>query len=144
MFPIIVGHNVKLWFSINDFFLGFIVSIVILLPYYIVFSPSPPHLEGEGWVRGIIFQLLIISLPEEFFFRGFLQDSIGRNFKAVLLVSLLFSIAHLPKAIFADDWISLLSFFPSIMMGWLYMKTNNILPGIIFHFLANVVHNPSQ
>jgi membrane protease YdiL (CAAX protease family) len=149
MFPIIVGYRVKLRFSIKDFFLGLIVSVVILLPYYIIFiifspSPSPPPLEGGGWGRGIIFQLLLVALPEEFFFRGFLQDSIGRNFRAVLLVSLLFSIAHLPRAIFFDDWITLLSFFPSLVMGWLYMKTNNILPGTTFHLLSNLVyHNVS-
>ena len=146
MFPIIVGHSVKLRFSIKDFFLGLTVSVVILLPYYFVFSPSPspPPLEGGGWGRGIIFQLLLVSLPEEFFFRGFLQDSIGRNFRAVLIVSLLFSIAHLPKAVFLGEWVSLFSFFPSLIMGWLYMKTNNILPGTIFHLLANLVyHNAS-
>ena len=145
MFPIIVGYRVKLRFSIKDFFLGLIVSLIILLPYYLVFSPSPspPPLEGGGWGWGVIFQLLLVALPEEFFFRGFLQDSIGRDFKAVLLVSLLFSIAHLPKAFFLSDWISLLSFFPSIIMGWLYMKTNNILPGTMFHFFANLIYNLS-
>jgi hypothetical protein len=54
MFPIIVGYRVKLRFSIKDFFLGLIVSLIILLPYYLVFSPSPspPPLEGGGWGRG--------------------------------------------------------------------------------------------
>jgi len=144
MFPIIVGYRVKINFSINDLFLGVIVSVVVLLPYYIAFSPSPSPLPLEGGGRGIILQLLLVALPEEFFFRGFLQDSIGKNFRAVLIVSLLFSIGHLPKAIFLGEWISLLSFFPSLVMGWLYMKTNNILPGTIFHLLANLVyHNVS-
>jgi len=146
MFPIIAGYRVKLNFSINDLFLGVIVSVVVLLPYYIAFSPSPspPPLEGGGWGWGVIFQLLLVALPEEFFFRGFLQDSIGKNFRAVLIVSLLFSIAHLPKAVFLGEWVSLFSFFPSLIMGWLYMKTNNILPGTIFHLLANLVyHNAS-
>jgi membrane protease YdiL (CAAX protease family) len=136
MFPIIVGHKVKLRFSIKDFLFGLIVSVVILLPYCLIFSPSP----SPPPLNYIIFQLLIVSLPEEYFFRGFLQDSIGKNFKAVLIVSTLFSIAHLPKAIFINDWISLLSFFPSIVMGYLYMKTNNILPGTIFHLLANLAY----
>jgi len=140
MFPIIVGYRVKLRFSIKDFFLGLTVSLIILLPYYLVFGGNLKTTTAYY----IIFQLLSVSLPEEFFFRGFLQDSIGRNFRAVLIVSLLFSIAHLPKAIFLGEWVSLFSFFPSIIMGWLYMKTNNILPGTIFHLLANLVyHNVS-
>jgi membrane protease YdiL (CAAX protease family) len=137
--PIIMGHRVKLRFTINDFLLGLTVSVVILFPYYIVSGGNAKTIS----VYYIIFQLLIVSSPEEFFFRGFLQDSIGRDFKAVLLVSLLFSIAHLPKAFFLGDWISLLSFFPSLIMGWLYMKTNNILPGTIFHFFANLIYNLS-
>jgi uncharacterized protein len=88
----------------------------------------------------MIFQLLAVSLPEEFFFRGFLQDSLSKNPKAILFVSLLFSLAHLPKAIFISDWMSLLSFFPSIVMGWLYYRTNNVLPGTIFHFSANLIY----
>jgi len=137
LFPIIVGHRVKLRFSIKDFSLGFVVSIIILLPYYLAFGGNIKTISAYY----VIFQLLSVSVPEEFFFRGFLQDSTGRNFKAVLLVSLLFSLAHLPKAFFLGEWISILSFFPSLVTGWLYMKTNNILPGTVFHLLSNLVHH---
>jgi hypothetical protein len=64
----------------------------------------------------------------------------GGKHKGVLFVSLLFAIAHLPKAILYNEWMVLLSFFPSLVMGWLYMKTNNILPGTIFHLLANLAY----
>ncbi len=138
IFPMIVGYKVKLKFSIKDLLLGIIMSVVILLPYYIVFRGNIKTISAYY----VIFQLLSVSLPEEFFFRGFLQDSMGKGFRAILLVSLLFSIAHLPKAVFLGEWISLLSFFPSIVMGWLYMKTKNILPGTVFHLLANLVYNP--
>ncbi len=137
IYPIIVGYKVKIRFSAKDIAIGFVVSIIFLLPYYFFSGGNLKAISGYY----IIFQLLSVSLPEEFFFRGFLQDSIGRNLKAIVLVSLLFSIAHLPKALFLGDWISLLSFFPSLVMGWLYMKTNNILPGTIFHLLANLAHN---
>ena len=136
IFPIIVGHRIKLRFSIKDFILGLVVSISILAPYYIIFGESMKIIT----VYVLLFQLLSVSFPEEFFFRGFLQDTIGRNFKAVLLVSLLFAVAHIPKALLLGDWMSLLTFFPSLVMGWLYMKTNNILPGTIFHLLANLTY----
>jgi hypothetical protein len=136
VFPIMVGHRVKLRFSIKDFLLGLIVSLIIVAPYYIIFGGTMTTIT----VYAVLFQLLGVSLPEEFFFRGFLQDSIGRNFRAVLLVSLLFTVAHVPKALLLGDWMSLLTFFPSLVMGWLYMKTNNILPGTLFHFLANMAY----
>ena len=136
MFPIIAGHRVKLRISIKDIVLGITVSVIVLLPYFLL---TGGHLKAvTGYY--ILFQLLSIAFPEEFFFRGFLQDSTGRNFKAVVTVSLLFAAAHLPRVVFFGEWISLLSFFPSLVMGWLYMKTNNIVPGTIFHLLANLVY----
>jgi hypothetical protein len=136
IFPIMVGHRVKLRFSMKDFILGLLVSLIILAPYYVIFGESMKTIT----VYAFLFQSLSVSFPEEFFFRGFLQDTIGRNFRSVLLVSLLFAVAHVPKALFLGDWMSLLTFFPSLVMGWLYMKTNNILPGIVFHLLANLVY----
>ncbi len=136
LFPLFIGHRVKIRLSLKDLSIGLGISIVILLPYYLISGGDINKISLYYFFS----QLLIISLPEEFFFRGFLQDSIGRNFKAVLLASSLFSLAHLPKAMFTNDWVSLLSFFPSIVMGWLYMKTNNILPGTIFHLLANLAY----
>jgi len=136
-FPIIAGHRVKLRFTIKDLLIGLAASVIILVPYYIFFGGNVKTVS----MYYALFQLLVVAFPEEVFFRGFIQDSLGRNLKSVLFVSLLFSIAHLPKAYFSGEWISLLSFFPSIVMGWLYMKTNNILPGTIFHLLANLVYS---
>lgn len=136
LFPLIIGHKVKIRLSLKDLSMGLVISIVVLLPYYFISGGDINKIS----IYYFFSQLFLVALPEEFFFRGFLQDSLGKNFKAVLLTSLLFSFAHLPKAMFANEWLSLLSFFPSIIMGWLYMETNNILPGTIFHFLANLVY----
>ena len=139
IFPVIVDHRVKMRLSMKDVLLGVVASVIILSPYYLVFGGNLKSIT----VYSIIFQLLSVSLPEEFFFRGFLQDSIGKSLRAVLWTSCFFSLAHLPRAIFLNDWISLLSFFPSLIMGWLYMKTNNIVPGTMFHLLANLVYQTS-
>jgi hypothetical protein len=136
IFPFIFGHRISLKFSLQDISLGLVVSLVLLLPYHVLFGGTGKTITSFM----LIFQLLSVSFPEEFFFRGFLQDSIGNNLRAIILGSLFFSLAHLPKALFMGEWVSLLSFFPSLIMGWLYMKTNNILPGVIFHFLANLAY----
>jgi membrane protease YdiL (CAAX protease family) len=137
IFPIAVGYRVRINFSIKDISMGLIVSGLILLPYYFLIGG---HHGKTLTVYSILFQILSVAFPEEFFFRGYLQNSMGRTLKAVLFVSLLFSLAHLPRAIFLSDWISLLSFFPSLIMGWLYVRAHNILPGTIFHFFANIVN----
>lgn len=135
-FPVLVGHRVKIALSLRDFSLGLVVSAAILIPYYFLFGGTGARLTAPL----LMYQMLAVSFPEEFFFRGFLQDSIGKSFKAILLTSLFFSLSHLPKAIFTGEWATMLSFFPSLIMGWLYMKTNNILPSVVFHFLANLVY----
>ncbi|HMK49242.1 MAG TPA: CPBP family intramembrane glutamic endopeptidase [Thermodesulfovibrionales bacterium] len=139
IYPIAVGHRIKLNFSLKDLSLGLLISAAILLPYYLLFGGNLRSIT----VSYVLFQLLSVSFPEEYFFRGFLQDSIGMKFKGVLVVSVLFSLAHLPQAIFSNEWIVLLSFFPSLAMGWLYMKTGNILPGTVFHLLANLMYSVS-
>ncbi len=118
--------------------MGIIASVVLLVPFWYLFSQtgkpfSVPHTSF------FLFQLFGIALPEEAYFRGFLQERLGNNTKAVLIVSLLFSLMHLPQFIFYGDRLSLLTFFPSLVMGFLYLGTSNVLPSAIFHFSSNIV-----
>jgi len=118
--------------------LGIIVSFIILVPFYVVLS-----FIGKTFsllpLNTIVFQLICISFPEEVFFRGFLQERFGNTVKGLVIVSVLFSLMHLPRFIFYGDIYSLFTFFPSLIMGFLYMKTSNVLPSTIFHFLSNIV-----
>ena len=118
--------------------LGIIVSIIILTPFYVVLSFTGKTF-GLLSINTIVFQLLGISFPEEVFFRGFLQEKFGNTIKGLLIVSILFSLMHIPQFIFYGDIYSLLTFFPSLIMGFLYMKTSNVFPSTIFHFLSNVI-----
>lgn len=87
----------------------------------------------------VIFLLLAVSLPEEAFFRGFMQEKLGNNLRGVVVVSLFFSLAHLPRFIISGDIYSTLTFFPSLVMGYLYVRTSNILAPVLFHLLANII-----
>jgi len=93
-------------------------------------------------------QVLFIALPEEFFYRGFLQSAFARRWpngrrlfggdfgKAVWLASLLFAIAHL-AAIPAPFRLAV--FFPSLWFGWLRSKTDSLVAPILVHGLSNVL-----
>ncbi|HXX57532.1 MAG TPA: CPBP family intramembrane glutamic endopeptidase [Thermodesulfovibrionales bacterium] len=96
-----------------------------------IFSLRPPG--------ALAFQLLCVSFPEEVYFRGFLQERLGNTVTAVITVSLLFALMHLPSLIFHGDILSVLTFFPSLVMGLLYMRTSNVIASTIFHFAANTV-----
>jgi membrane protease YdiL (CAAX protease family) len=100
-------------------------------------------LTGSGFallpITNLLFQLFGVALPEEVYFRGFLQERLGNNVRGLFIVSILFAVMHLPKFIMYADFYSAMTFFPSLVMGFLYWRTSNIIPCIIFHFMANAV-----
>ncbi len=136
--PLALGKRVNINFSGRQIMSAVIVSAVLLLPFLFFFSPSKKFVPpGAG---ALAVQLFGISFPEEIFFRGFLQETFGNSFKAVIITSLLFAAAHLPAFFFSGDSSAPLTFFPSLVMGILYLRTSNVIPPAIFHFLANVVY----
>jgi len=131
--------------------IGLAVSVVILSLYIAV-------IWGYGYFTGnsvvlrhlsysfILMQLFLVAIPEEVFFRGYLQRTFGQGIKSIIVVSILFAIGHFITlcllgthniAVCAQ---SILTFFPSLVMGYLYLRTANIWASVIFHFLANIVH----
>jgi membrane protease YdiL (CAAX protease family) len=89
-------------------------------------------------------ELALVALPEEAFFRGYLQsrlaESSSRRFgpltHANLLASALFALGHFGTAIsFARASV----FFPSLLFGVLRERTGGIVVPMIFHALCNVL-----
>jgi membrane protease YdiL (CAAX protease family) len=136
--PLVLKRRININFSVRHILLGLLVSLIVLAPFFAVFSLGKKFVPmGLG---AAMFQLLGISFPEEFFFRGFLQEVFGNNLRGAVMVSLLFAGAHLPGLFFYGDIYAPLTFFPSLIMGFLYMRTSNVVPSTIFHFLSNVVY----
>ena len=125
-------------FKKSDLILSMKISLLILAPFalltYLYYGKFQPPTFST-----ILYLLFGVAVSEEIFFRGFIQEKLGNNWKALIITSILFSLAHLPNFLFYNNFLSLATFFPSLIMGWLYMKTSNILPPIIFHFLSNCV-----
>lgn len=88
--------------------------------------------------------LLAIAVPEEFFFRGYLQRTLGVGWGAVIAASALFAMAHLLViCVFSGGGHcaqNALTFFPSLVMGYLYLRTGNIWSSVFFHFAANITY----
>jgi len=125
-------------FKKSDLILSMKISLLILAPFalltYLYYGKFQPPTFST-----ILYLLFGVAVSEEIFFRGVIQEKLGNNWKALIITSILFSLAHLPNFLFYNNFFSLATFFPSLIMGWLYMKTSNILPSIIFHFLSNCV-----
>ena len=136
--PYLFNGRISLRFSLRDGATGVIVSVIVLLPFWYFMART-----GKVFVMlpagTMLYQLLGISFPEEVYFRGFLQEKLGNTIKGVMIVSVLFSLMHSPRFVFYGDSYSLLTFFPSLVMGLLYWKTSNILPSLIFHCFSNIM-----
>lgn len=136
---LLFSERIKFSFKIEDLFFGLKVSLIVLIVPFGLFLFFFERFSLPSF-NIIIYIFFAIAIPEEMFFRGFIQEKLGNNLKSIIITSFLFSFAHMPNFIFYRDYLSFLTFFPSLLMGWLYMKTSNIIPSIIFHFLANLFY----
>ena len=150
--PIITGTGSNnLRWDPRGIIIGLIVSLVLLLIYTLTIALIG-YFSGQSLsfrvlsITFILVQLLLVALPEEVFFRGYLQTKLGNSLKGVVVVSLLFAVGHfITLCIGGSHNLSvcsqaILTFFPSLVMGYLYLVTGTLWASIIFHFLANIVH----
>jgi uncharacterized protein len=101
----------------------------------------PPRF-GE-WV---VDQLFVVALPEEFFYRGYVQARLrdawpegrlvlgGRLGKAFWVTAVLFALGHL--AIFQAWRLSV--FFPALLFGWMRERTGTVMGAALFHAACNL------
>ena len=137
------------------FFLGFYVWVELIphLPMALARLLSPhvsaahfsfrlPPRFGE-WV---IDQLFVVALPEEFFYRGYMQTRLrdawprgptvlgARLGPAFWLTAVLFALGHL--AIFQAWRLSV--FFPALLFGWMRERSGTVIGSALFHAVCNL------
>jgi membrane protease YdiL (CAAX protease family) len=108
------------------------------------FTLSAP--DGLAW--RIPVQLLVVALPEELFYRGWMQASwargapgrgvtvlgarLGRGF---LATQALFALGHL---VVLQPW-RLGTFFPALLFGWLRERTGSVAAPVLVHAASNLL-----
>ena len=92
-------------------------------------------------------QVLIVALPEEAFYRGYLQTRLddawpgrvrvlGANVgPSILATSAIFALGHYATI---HDPARLAVFFPSLLFGWLRARTGGVGAPVAFHALCNL------
>ena len=123
-FPLIrfQNHNLLSWGVCS----GFILVIYHLNP---------------GVINTVLVVIFLVALPEEWFFRAYLLSRLQlllpvHPVKANIICSIAFSLAH---AIPRGTGVAIEVFLPSLFLGWLYQKTNDLILCILVHAIANII-----
>lgn len=106
--------------------------------------------RGLWWLLELLLaQLIAVALPEEVFYRGYLQGRLAQAFPrrrrilgaqvsvpAVFWTSVLFALGHFLLDLNPQR---LAVFFPSLLFGWLRSFTPTLAGSIAYHALCNVL-----
>ena len=149
-----IGLNVKnARLSMRLFFwasLLILPSVLLVIWLFRLCGINSPLQQGGGlqnrWCYWIVFQFLYIAMAEELFFRGYLQTNIlaitkklmrrglFQRFVVVFASAICFAAAHM---IIRFQIAGILTFFPGLVLGWLFLRTRSLLAPVLFHGLAN-------
>ena len=106
------------------------------------FQPRLP----PGFALAAAVQLLAVALPEELFYRGWMQTAWGRRGPSrnilgaeigpgFLATQALFAAGHL---VTLQPW-RLATFFPGLLFGWLRARTGGVVAPAVAHALSNLL-----
>jgi membrane protease YdiL (CAAX protease family) len=93
--------------------------------------------QNPGAIDLFIVMVMVAAFPEEWFFRLYLQNRLGNSIVAVLIVSLLFSFMHFIAHGLSSAW---LVFIPSVLFGYIYKQTSDLVLVVLLHALSNLVY----
>ena len=162
------GLDFKLWKKDVGLFL--IVAAILTPLFFIAFwgfmqvLPQIPHhwagmitpLNGhpafqprlpKKFPQWVVDHTLVVALPEEFFYRGFIQTRLrdawpeGRTLggarlgRAFWVTAVLFALGHLA---ILSPW-RLAVFFPALLFGWMREKTGTVLGAALLHAFCNLL-----
>jgi membrane protease YdiL (CAAX protease family) len=101
-------------------------------------SASLAIIITEPKLLGFFFLMLFfVALPEEWFFRSYLMVRIGNGIAANIVASICFTVVH---AIGNGLVPSILIFFPSLVLGWIYQRQRNVITVAMLHALMNLIY----
>ena len=142
-----VGYAVE-WrrgFGAN-FALHFAIYAAVAIPLgikigFIAYDPSLSRMRVSFPLEALGI-LLFTAWPEEFLFRGLLQNLLSRTFKnewaGLIAASAIFGLSHILHAPYPNWKYVLLATIAGLFYGHVWMKTRSLVPGTLVHALVDV------
>lgn len=118
------------------------IALMILIDPLTALIPMPEWFEKimEDAIRPDIYSFItvVILAPiiEELLFRGIILEAFLKNYspwKAIIWSAIIFGGFHL------NPWQFIGGAFAGVLIGWVYVKTNSLIPGILIHFTNNFI-----
>lgn len=124
-----------------------LIVVLMVISASILISALVDLFPQSEWLNDIMSELahpnifvflnVVIAAPllEEVLFRGVILEGLLKNYspaKAIVWSALIFGISHL------NPWQATGAFFLGLLLGWVYYKSNSIIPGIVMHFANNL------
>jgi len=141
-----VGYNI-VWgrSAALSVLLHFALLAAVLIPlgvalHFIRFDPAQEQWRSLPADAAIIF--LLTAWPEEFLFRGLLQNSLAHTFSSEtvgwLAASIVFGLAHISNGVPPNWRYALLATIAGVFYGRTWRKTQSIFPAAIVHALVDI------
>jgi hypothetical protein len=127
---------------------------LVIFPIFWVgfrFYWHPPHPFHFRWPTALLDevagQLVVIALPEEAFFRGYLQSELDRAWTRRVMIfgapiglglpvsAAIFAVGHL---LTIHSPARLAVFFPALLFGWMRARTKGVGSSVVFHAMCNL------
>jgi uncharacterized protein len=130
------GGNVAIHFLVFS-------AIAVALGLQIGFLKFDPTLSRLRSLPLAAFGILFFTAwPEEFLFRGVLQNLLSRTFKSqwtgLAIASVIFGLSHILHAPYPNWKYVFLATIAGLFYGHVWMKTGSLLPGALVHALVDV------
>jgi membrane protease YdiL (CAAX protease family) len=118
---------------------AFAAYAVVAIPigfatHFITWNPTG---DAGRWLVRTTLIYLVTALPEEFLFRGLIQNLLTRWLgptRALPIASVVFGLAHLP-----DPRYALLATLAGLAYGWTYLRTGKITASAVTHAVVDGV-----
>lgn len=146
IFPIFTLGYFLLWGALQALSRPSREALTILNLLKLGLPPAFPN--AVELAKIFIIQFIWVAIPEEMFFRGYMQTKMYEKYPkglnilgvklgwAILMTAALFAAGHV---VTKPNIARLAVFFPAIIFGWLREKTNSVLPAALFHALCNTL-----